>query len=182
MTTPAHLDKSNLALSFFKAIKDRVRTPNTTPNGRAYDAGWIDFDDDHYDNSTHNYWARVEFLDESAGSFSASMVQIRCLQRLSASDGLGTEVREMADLFVRALRLYGGKIKIYDFSTPASPVEVPSKFLGIQTSGLIWGEPESGPSRGNPPEGASELVLTYRFKVLPSDYTGEKKRDYTQES
>lgn len=178
MTTPVHRQLFNIRASFFKAVQDRIDTPNTTPSGRAYESGWVDYEEADYDNSSHNYWLRVEFLDEQAGQQGHTFLQFACFARESASDLKG-ELLRMQDLVLDAMNRYGGMIKIYNFADPSSPVVVPKKYLGIQDSQGRWGRPDSV-SNGAPPDGVMARVITYRMSVIPSDHTGAKQ-DYTRE-
>lgn len=189
MSTPPEMVPFNLRLSFQKAIKERVETPNTDPNGREYlgeDESaepprpcWIDYAEHNYDNSAHTYWARIDWIQEDAGNFGTTIVQIACFGRIE-TDQWGVEIVRMAELFRAALRKYGGRIKVYDFtSSKTSPTLVENRHIALQRSDGKWGEAESQ-TQGIEIEGAASLILTYHFSVLPIDYS-ENKRDYTTE-
>ena len=175
MATPAQRQPSNLRLSFQKALKDRVQTPNTDPSGRAYAADWIDYGDVEFQNSGHDYWAAIEFIEPGAGNYAVTMLQISCFSRVNA-DRYGVEIDRMIDLFQAALRQNAGCIDIYDYSTQASPVIVTGKQIQIVNGDGRYGEPESL-SKIEPPQDSKGMALTYLYRVVPDDLPSFPHRD-----
>ncbi len=176
MATPAQLQIDNIRRSFQKAILDRVETPNTTPSGKAYASNWIDYDDELFDPSLFEQYARIDFVDEAAGSFSWSIVQITCVTRRRV-DRFGQLCDQMLQLFRDAMKQSPvGQIQVYDFTVPASPVVVSNKWLLIQNSDGKLGEQDGGVARRDGFPGTTSKAITFRFKIMPDDYSGEQYR------
>jgi len=174
VATAAQRKAANLRRSLQRAIKDRIETDNVDPNGRAYKSGWIDYDSNAYDNSSHNHWAQVLILSP-AGQFGVMLVQINCFSRYSDNNNLGFELEEMIDLFLDAMRESDARIQIYDYSTPASPTAIAGRYLVPLNSNGKFGEPESIVNI-EPPEGTKAKAITYHLKIHPDDFVLDSQR------
>jgi len=179
MATPAK-EKArrpfNIRLSLQKFLADVVETPNTTPLGKAYTSGWVDYDDDDFDNPDYVQWARFEIIEPGGGTWGRVMFQITCFSRRS-DDRFGLEIDKMAQLFLAAFRTEAGRlVQLYDFTVDqSSPDEIEHRRLRVVNTDGKEGEPEEI-GRVDPPEGTAGVALTYLAGVVPDDYVGERYR------
>lgn len=171
--------RSNVRRSLQKAVKDRIETPNTTPSGLALASGFVEYGDEEFDNSGHERWVRFEHVgpvEGGAGAWGRDLWQFTCFSR-HASDRVGQLLDQLVDVVIEAMRQSRGEVDHYDWSTPASPVELSGEKVLLHSPATgKRGEPSDGPTEVPAPAGVMARVITYSVGVFPDDWTSEPYR------